>query len=234
MDIIPQGDKAPLPAISMSCIIALSSISDWMCGTLVTQTARRFSSILFTPDYFVELLFWVEDKRFAVHFGMDPIAVVRAIAFNLRRGTALQGASTIAQQVYTIRLTRSCRVYRSFPYKVKQASWSLYASAVRSKASILDEYVNTVYWGRSYHGLDNAAKGYFNATRASLSIAQSFFLAERLAAPNRVSVPRISNLLKRAPIKLALLRNGARFNDIIDLYERIYGCGGEMWRLLGK
>jgi penicillin-binding protein 1A len=205
-----------------------------MCGTLVTQTARRYSSFLHTPDYFVELLFWVEDKRFAVHFGIDPIAVARAMVFNLRRGAALQGASTIAQQVYTIRLTRSCKVHRSFPYKVQQASWSLYASAARSKASILDEYVSTVYWGRSYHGLDAAAKGYFNAARGSLSMAQSFFLAERLAAPNRVSVRRISNLLKRTPIKLALLRNGVHFSDIINLYEGIYGCGGEMWQLLAK
>src|SRR6266436_4989751 len=135
----------------MSCTAALSSLSDWMCGTIVAQTARRYSSILFTPEYFVELLFWVEDKRFAVHFGMDPIAIVRAMIFNLRPGGTLQGASTIAQQVFTIRLSRSRRIVRSYPYKVRQASWSVYASAAKSKASILDEYVNTVYWGRTYH-----------------------------------------------------------------------------------
>jgi penicillin-binding protein 1A len=205
-----------------------------MCGAFVAQKARQYSCVLNTPAYFVEFLFWVEDKRFAVHYGVDPIAVIRAIVFNLRRGTVLQGASTIPQQVYTIRLSRSHRVFRSFPYKLKQVSWSLYASAARGRASILDEYVNTAYWGRSYHGLDKAAQGYFNVTRASLSIAQSFFLAERLATPNRVSVPRISNLLKRTPIKLAFLRNGASLAEIIDVYEGIFGCGGEMWQLLGK
>jgi membrane peptidoglycan carboxypeptidase len=117
---------------------------------------------------------------------------------------------------------------------MKQIGWSLYASAAKSNASILVEYVNTVYWGRCYRGVDMAAEGYFNAARASLSIAQSFFLAERLAAPNRVSVWRISNLLKRIPIRLTLTRNGGTLADIIALYEEVYDCGGEMWRLLGK
>jgi membrane peptidoglycan carboxypeptidase len=206
-----------------------------MCRNLVAQTARQYSNQLYTPDYFVELLFWVEDKRFGVHFGMDPLAIMRAIIFNFwRQGGALQGASTIAQQLYTIRLRRSGAFSRSLPYKVKQISWSFYASAAKSKTSILSEYVSTVYWGRSYHGLDQAAEGYFSATRRSLSITQSFFLAERLANPNRVSVRRISNLLKRIPIRLTLAHNGATLGDLIALYEQIYGCGGEMWQLLGK
>lgn len=206
-----------------------------MCRNLVARTAREYSNLLFTPDYFVELLFWVEDKRFAIHFGIDPVSIMRATIFNVgRQGETLQGASTIAQQLYTIGLRRSGGFSRSLPYKMKQIGWSLYASAAKSKASILDEYVNTVYWGRCYRGLDMAAKGYFNATRASLSIAQSFFLAERLAAPNRVSLGRISNLLKRIPIRLTLTRNGGTLTDIIALYEEIYDCGGEMWQLLGK
>ena len=235
MDIIPPSiDEVQRTAISMTCTTALASLSDWMCGTLVAQKAVQYWSILQTPGHFVELLFWVEDKRFAIHFGVDPIAVARAIVFNLQRRSSRQGASTIPQQVYTIRLSRYSKISRSLPYKVKQISWSLYTSAVKSRTSILNEYVGSVYWGRSYRGLDEAAEGYFNTTRRSLSTAQSFLLAERLATPNRVSVKRISNLLKRAPIKSVLFRNGTTLADIINLYERIYGCGGEMWQLLGK
>jgi membrane peptidoglycan carboxypeptidase len=212
---------------------ALSRISDWMSATLVSQAARQCSNIICAPEYFIELLFWVEDKRFPVHCGVDPIAMMRAMIFNLRGGTR-QGASTIAQQVYTIRLSRSQEVSRSIWYKVSQIRWSLCFSALSSKATILKEYVDTVYWGRSYHGLDKAAEGYFNVGRSSLSMAQSFFLAERLAVPNRVSVRRISTLLGRAPIRLALTRQGATVNEIVDLYHTVYGCGGEMWQLLEK
>ena len=37
-------------------------------GRSTMETARQYSNLLYTPDYFVELLFWVEDKRFPVHF----------------------------------------------------------------------------------------------------------------------------------------------------------------------
>ena len=205
-----------------------------MCGTLVARKATEYSRILAIPDYFVELLFWVEDKRFALHFGVDPIAVGRAIAFNLLRRSVRQGASTITQQVYTIRVSRFCRISRSFPYKLKQIGWALCASAAMDRVSILNEYLSTIYWGRSYHGLDEAANGYFNTKRGFLSVAQSFFLAERLASPNRVSVRRILNLLQRLPIKSALSQNGVHLFDIVKLYEDIYGCGGEMWQLREK
>ncbi len=179
------------------------------------------------------MLFWIEDKRFAVHFGVDPIAMARATAFNLRGGV-VQGASTIAQQIYTIRVGRSGKFSRSAAYKIRQIAHSLYLSAVNSKAVILREYIDTVYWGRSYRGLDKAVSGYFSTSRASLSVCQSFFLAERIAMPNRVSVHRISNLLTRTPIRLNLKRNGATTRDVVKLYEEIYGCGGEVCQLLAK
>src|SRR5271168_4965871 len=102
----------------MNCTAQLSSISDWLCSTLVAQSLKRYSSITYTPDYFIEMLFWVEDKRFPVHLGVDPIAIARAIVFNLTGGTK-QGASTISQQVYTIRLSRRGRIARSLSYKIK-------------------------------------------------------------------------------------------------------------------
>src|SRR5260370_5740586 len=220
--------------VHMGCTAVLTTVSDWMCGSLVAQAARQYSLVLSTPRYFIELLLWVEDKRFAVHFGVDPAAVMRVTLFNLSGRGALQGASTISQQIYTIRVSSSVRFSRSLRYKLKQAGWALCASVAMSKAAILNEYLSTVYWGRSYHGLDKAARGYFNSTRTSLTIAQSFFLAERLAAPNRVSIQRISNLLGLDSIRQALSRNGAKLLDIVQLYQTIYGCGGEMWRLLEK
>jgi membrane peptidoglycan carboxypeptidase len=135
----PGSSNLPPTTMSTSCTTALASLSDWMCGKLVAQKAFQYSTVLSTPRHFVELLFWVEDKRFAIHFRVDPIAVTRAIVFNLQRRSALQGASTIPQQVYTIRLSRSHGVSRSLPYKVKQIGWSLCALAAKSRASILNE-----------------------------------------------------------------------------------------------
>ena len=217
----------------MSLTSRLSRLSDWICGPLVAQTAREYSTAICTPEHFVEILFLVEDKRFPVHFGIDPVAIARAVAFNLKEG-ALQGASTIVQQVYTIRRSRARRISRSSMYKVRQIAWALGELAIRSRASILKEYVETVYWGRNYHGLDSAVEGYFGGSRTSLSVAQSFFLAERIAAPNRISAKRISNLLRRVPIKMNLARNGATVEDVSRLYDRVYGNGGEVWQIQAR
>jgi membrane peptidoglycan carboxypeptidase len=217
----------------MSLTQHMSYLSDRICGPLVAQTARRYSNAIRTPEHFVEILFLVEDKRFPIHFGIDPVAIARAVVFNLKEG-ALQGASTIVQQVYSINRSRTEHLSRSLMNKVKQIAWALGKSATKSRASILEEYVETVYWGRSYHGLDKAVEGYFGGSRASLSVAQSFFLAERIAAPNRISVQRISNLLRRVPIKKNLARNGVTIEDVSRVYEGVYGNGGKVWQFLEK
>ena len=211
----------------------LSCYSDRVFAPLVKRSAQKYASTIGTPEHFVEMLFLVEDKRFPVHFGMDPIAVARALVFNARGGP-LQGASTISQQIYTVRNRRRGKVSRSFGHKLKQMSWSLAVSAFRSKQAILREYVDTVYWGKSYYGLDEAAKGYFNKARTALSPAQSFFLAERLATPNRVSMQRIWNLLNRNPIILTLHRNSAALADVVEVYDKIFDCGGELCQVLAK
>jgi membrane peptidoglycan carboxypeptidase len=131
-------------------------------------------------------------------------------------------------------MAHSKRISRSLAYKLTQVAWALGESAVRSKASLLNEYIETVYWGRSYHGLDRATEGYFGGNRMSLSVAQSFFLAERIAAPNRVSAKRISNLLKREPVQMNIVRNGATIAEVLKVYRQVYGNGGGLWQLLVK
>jgi penicillin-binding protein 1A len=217
----------------MNVTSALSSGSDWLCGTLAARGASKFSEVLGTPSHFLELLLLVEDKRFAIHFGIDPAAIARALIFNMQ-GRALQGASTIGQQLYGIRGNRLARRQRTLSYKVRQSAWSLFVSTFTPRVSLLREYLDTVYWGRSYRGLDCAATGYFNETRHALSVVQSFFLAERIAAPNRISVRRISNLLKRVPITTCLHRGSVEIKDVIKTYEEIFHCGGQMWGLLEK
>jgi len=176
------------------------------------------------------MLFLVEDKRFSIHLGFDPIAVIRAAIFNVQK-KSLQGASTIPQQIVSARIPRPIRISRSWKYKALQTALAFVHCISRSKVSLLHEYVNTIYWGRSYHGLDSAATGYFGCDRQSLSVTQSFFLAERIAAPNRMSAKRILNLVNRKPIKAGLARHGATVANVFEVYSRIYGNGGGLCQL---
>jgi penicillin-binding protein 1A len=219
----------------MSYTEFLSEVSDRLFEASVYKSARRYASILNTPDHFIEMLLLIEDKRFSLHCGVDPIAILRALVFNLRGGT-LQGASTISQQIYNTR-TRQTSVgapARTFGRKIKQSGWSLRQSAITPKILLLREYIDTVYWGKSLYGIDDAALAYFQTRRDLLSVAQSFFLAERIAMPNRFSILRVSNLINRRAIRNALRRRCTSAKDIALLYRPFCSCGGDMWQSLER
>ena len=212
----------------------LSDLSDRLCAPLVAYGAERLARAVSAPIHFVEMLLLIEDKRFTVHFGVDPVSIVRALVFDLRGG-ALQGGSTIPQQLYNVRAHRAGTAQqRTLGYKFRQSAWAISCSAKLSKVRILTEYVAYVYFGRSYFGLNKAAKGYFCVSPYELSVEQSFFLAERIAAPNLISPRRIANLLSRHAVIKTLERYKVEPNDVVNFYENRYGCGVEICHLLEK
>ena len=51
------------------------------------------------PSILIKTLIAVEDKKFSKHFGIDPIAILRAVYINFRAGGTIQGGSTLTQQL---------------------------------------------------------------------------------------------------------------------------------------
>src|ERR1700722_6301003 len=93
----------------------LSLISDEISAKHVSRQAKHLGLRLNVPTHLVEFILLIEDKRFALHFGLDPIAIVRSLLANLSR-RSLQGGSTIPQQLYNTR--RNCNPYpRTVFYK---------------------------------------------------------------------------------------------------------------------
>jgi hypothetical protein len=83
------------------------------------------------------------------------------------------------------------------------------------------KYISTlqsVYWGRSLSGVDDAALGYFDKRREDLTVEESFYLIERLASPNRSSTKRVAVILKRASIVEVLTRNGSSIVSLEAFY----------------
>jgi penicillin-binding protein 1C len=113
-----------------------------------------------------------EDRRFLQHVGVDPVAVVRALA----NSTVPSGASTITQQL-------ARRLYLaddSSPLAARKAHEALIAlqlEANRSKAEILQLYLNDVYYGRGAYGVEAAARVYFGIGAANLDLAHAAYLA---------------------------------------------------------
>lgn len=213
----------------------LSDLSDRLCAPLVAYSASPLANAIFVPAYFIEMLLLIEDKRFTLHFGIDPFSIIRAIVFDLR-GCALQGGSTIPQQLYNVRVYRAnLPPYdRTLAYKLRQSAWAISNTTKLSRVRILTEYIADVYFGRSLYGLVNATKGYFDKSPSEITVAQAFFLSERIAAPNRISPQRIANLLSRRAIVKALKKYQANVDNVINLYDNLHGCGAEICRLLEK
>jgi transglycosylase-like protein len=206
--------------------------SDSLFWPTVRRTAQRFAPALEVPDYFLEQLLAIEDKRYLVHPGVDPLAMGRAALANLRGDAAFEGASTITQQLYDARreLAGAPRP-RSLGRKLYQAFWALRENARRSKLAVLREYLEIVYWGRDYHGLDQAAEGYCRTERQGLTPAQGFFLAERLASPNRVYLARLREQLRRDGLGQFFTGQAAQA-ELVALYDQHFGCGRALERLL--
>lgn len=167
-----------LKKILFSCHL----ISESIFSPFLELAAYRFAPSVRVPPHFLIQLLAIEDKRFLIHPGIDLISMTRAILSDIKQSHCFQGASTITQQLYDIRREiLGLRRERTICRKMCQALWALWIEMQKSKYEILSEYLNTVYWGKSYYGLDAASWGYFKNKRDNLTIAQSFFLAERLA-----------------------------------------------------
>ena len=123
----------------------------------------------------------VEDRRFYSHHGIDPIRVLRAAARNLRAGRIREGGSTITQQ-----LARAAQLspVRTFDRKIREAMIALRLEERYSKAEILQEYLNTVYFGEGYYGVEAASRGYFGKSAADLDLAEGALLAALVRSPS--------------------------------------------------
>ena len=114
-----------------------------------------------------------EDRRFWQHPGVDPLAIARAL---VRSGTQPSGASTITQQLAR-RLYLSDDAAPAAIRKAHEALLALQLEARRSKADILDLYLNDVYYGRGAYGVEAASRVYFGISAANLDLAHASYLA---------------------------------------------------------
>lgn len=124
---------------------------------------RSLVKITDAPQLLVTGLQAVEDRHFKHHPGVDLRGVVRAAVANLRAGKAVQGGSTLTQQlVKNYFLTQDRTIARKF----NEAIMALLLELHYDKAEILDAYINEVFLGQqgayAVHGFGQAALFYFD------------------------------------------------------------------------
>jgi len=119
-----------------------------------------------------------EDRDFWVHPGFDPIAIARALYYNLSERRIVSGASTITQQLArNVLLTPEERVQETASRKIKEIVLAAELTRTYPKETILEIYLNEAYYGNLAYGIQAAAETYFGVDAADLTLAQASFLA---------------------------------------------------------
>lgn len=121
------------------------------------QSSESFTPIDELPDLYLQAVVAVEDHRFYAHPGFDAIATARALVNDLKAGAIVEGGSTITQQLAKNQyFTQEQTVER----KIAEVFMALTMEQHFSKRTILELYVNSIYFGDGYEGIGSASWGF--------------------------------------------------------------------------
>jgi len=151
------------------------------------------------PEY-VRALLRLEDRRFQLHVGVDPLAVLRAAAQNLASGRVVSGASTLSMQLARLASPRP----RTLGAKLIEALRALQIELRLSKQEVLEAYLRLAPYGRNVEGVQAASLAYFGHRASALSEAEICTLLAVPQAPSRrFPRPRNAERLRRARDRIA-------------------------------
>jgi membrane peptidoglycan carboxypeptidase len=135
----------------------------------------------------------VEDRRFYLDKGIDPLATLRAVLHN-SSGGSLQGASTITQQYvknYLINVVdrgdpanQLADQADNVSRKLREAEIAVRLDRNTPKNDLLTGYLDLVEFSGNIYGVGAAAAAYFHTTPAQLTVPQAALLAGMVNNPN--------------------------------------------------
>ncbi|MBL7186097.1 MAG: penicillin-binding protein 1C [Phycisphaerae bacterium] len=141
----------------------------------------------------------VEDERFYHHYGVDPLAVMRAAGQNIAAGRIVSGASTLNMQL--------CRMMdgrpRSLKAKIIESFRALQLNKLMDKDDIVELYLNTAPYGGNLRGVEAASLRYFARHAKDLSLGQAALIAGLPQSPSRYQPDRhLEAAMKRRHVVL--------------------------------
>jgi membrane peptidoglycan carboxypeptidase len=161
-----------------------STIIQYSNGTEIGRIGTQNRQILPLAKIPLKMRYAVmaaEDRNYYSNRAFSPTGIARAILNNLKSGSLNgEGGSTITQQyAKTAFLTPSRTVQR----KIKELVISLKLENALTKDQILENYLNTIYFGRGSYGVQTASQQYFNRNVNQLNLSQTAVIASILRSP---------------------------------------------------
>jgi penicillin-binding protein 1A len=220
------GSLALLGAFALGCAVffaersmpSFSRLMGSQNGQTIVVRARDGSEIVELGPSYGQWLGWneipqsmkdamvaVEDRRFYLHFGIDPIGLARAVYVWATGNDRLSATSTSTQQLARNLFLNS---NRTLDRKLREAVLAMALEAKFSKQQILELYLNKVYFGGGAYGIDSASRKFFSHPATHLSNAEAAIIAGMVKAPSRYSpTADVDAAVDRANVVLGLMRD---------------------------
>jgi len=200
---------------------AISGLGDMAQATTIFDAHDRHAFTIFkeqrielplskmSPN-FLKAVISVEDQRFYDHSGVDAIRVAGAVLKNLEAGRRAEGGSTITQQLARLSLLTRDKTYRR---KVKEIILASYIEREYQKNDILEMYLNKVYFGDGFYGVEAAARGYLGKSASDLTVDEAALLAGLIQSPSAYAP---TGNLDRALARRAIVLQTMVSSGVID------------------
>ena len=145
----------------------------------------------------------VEDHRFYLHFGIDPVGLGRAVYRDVRGGR-LEGGSTLTQQLArTLFLSNK----RTLGRKAQEAVLALLLEQELSKKQILELYLNRIFLSAGVYGVETMSRDLFGKPANSLTLPEAALIAGLIRAPSALSPwSNLDGALDRSRVVLQRMR----------------------------
>ena len=194
-------EQTPVPTDAMAATGFAQSVVYSKNGTLIGRfgtTNRQMLTYDQIPQTIVNAVLAAEDRNFFNEGGVSPTGIVRA-AYADARGSdgSLQGGSTITQE-FVRQYYVGIGTQQTFSRKIKEIFVAMKIGKEKSKQWILQNYLNTIYFGDGAYGVQAAAETYFNKPVWDLTVAQDAIIAAVIQQPSTYLLPQYrSDLVAR-------------------------------------
>lgn len=150
---------------------------------IYTDKRRSPVSLSDLPKYITEATISIEDKNFYSHSGIDVLGIIRGLSKTITKGRA-EGGSTLTQQLVKNALLSNERTIRR---KAQELILTIIVEGVYTKDQILETYLNSIPYGGTTYGIEEASQVYFNKSAKDLDLAQAALLAGLPQRPSTYS-----------------------------------------------
>ncbi|MCK2213171.1 transglycosylase domain-containing protein [Actinomadura sp. ATCC 31491] len=185
----------PIPDTTQKQATAQGSVIYYRDGKTVLARQgvdRKVVELSKVPEHVREAVIAAENRSFYEDAGVSVKGTARAV-WSTVSGQQLQGGSTITQQLvrnYYSGLSQERSVTRKF----KEILIAMKVDQSKSKDWVLEQYLNTIYFGRGANGVQSAARAYFGKDVEDLSVAEGAYLASVIQQPSRFADPEGADL----------------------------------------